>query len=405
MIKAIAFTLRVTLALTITISSTSLAIETAPSGISNRREEGNASFAVTQLQLAEIATGVTRYADNTLSSNCTSRNYSIANRNCSGSDGNAYISLQTAVNNSAGGDTIRVRGSATHYTGSGESGAINGSGSSNSNRLTIEGYQSERPIVRGFHGNSFVNIRNLIVDMNQIVGSTAVFGMNFSRMENVEVRNAGHQGMFGLGNSEFINLNVHDNGFWDPPGGHPCPPDEPTGGQCHGAYTGSGPENVNNIFDGGRYHHNAGYGIHCYSNCGNTTIRNLRADHNGTGGIIVRARSGIQVYNVIVDHNGQLAHGIGLVLTATNPLAYNITAVNNRAADIQVGDVDLPFATLKNSIALPNGISATSSATLSNNVTSGSASSLFADAANGNFQVISKSRAKGIGADLSSRNY
>jgi hypothetical protein len=243
------------------------------------------------------------------------------------------------------------------------------------------------------------------VDMNQIVGSTAVFGMNFSRMENVEVRNAGHQGMFGLGNSEFINLNVHDNGFWDPPGGHPCPPDEPTGGQCHGAYTGSGPENVNNIFDGGRYHHNAGYGIHCYSNCGNTTIRNLRADHNGTGGIIVRARSGIQVYNVIVDHNGQLAHGIGLVLTATNPLAYNITAVNNRAADIQVGDVDLPFATLKNSIALPNGISATSSATLSNNVTSGSASSLFADAANGNFQVISKSRGKGIGADPSPRNY
>src|SRR5687768_12808237 len=171
--------------------------------------------------------------------------------------------------------------------------------------------------------------------MNRIVGSVGVFGMNFSRMENVEVRNAGHQGMFGLGNSEFINLNVHTNGFWDPPGDHLCPPYDPTGGQCHGVYTGGGSENINNLFDGGRYHHNSGYGIHCYTNCGNTTIRNLRADHNGTGGIIVSSQPGIKVYNVVVDNNAQIASGAGLAVAASNAEIYNVTAYGPNQIGLQ----------------------------------------------------------------------
>ena len=85
---------------------------------SNASGEASASFAVSQPQLAGTGKGVTRYADGSLSSNCTSGNYSIANRNCTGSDGNAYKSLQDASNASAAGDTILVRSFAGIYTGS-----------------------------------------------------------------------------------------------------------------------------------------------------------------------------------------------------------------------------------------------------------------------------------------------
>jgi hypothetical protein len=56
------------------------------------------------------ASATTLYADNTLSSDCTTGNYSIANRSCSGSDGRAYGTIQSAVNVMDAGDTILVRG-------------------------------------------------------------------------------------------------------------------------------------------------------------------------------------------------------------------------------------------------------------------------------------------------------
>jgi hypothetical protein len=50
------------------------------------------------------------YVDNTLSSDCTSGNYSITNRDCSGSGGNAYNTIQEAVDVVTAGDTIYMRG-------------------------------------------------------------------------------------------------------------------------------------------------------------------------------------------------------------------------------------------------------------------------------------------------------
>lgn len=51
----------------------------------------------------------TLYLDGTLGADCTSGNYSIASRNCTGSDGNAYNTVQEAMDNSAANDTIEVR--------------------------------------------------------------------------------------------------------------------------------------------------------------------------------------------------------------------------------------------------------------------------------------------------------
>ncbi|MCF7765330.1 MAG: right-handed parallel beta-helix repeat-containing protein, partial [Verrucomicrobia bacterium] len=49
------------------------------------------------------------YVDNQLVSDCLNNNYSIANRDGSGSDGNAYTNLQRAADNVLPGDTVYVR--------------------------------------------------------------------------------------------------------------------------------------------------------------------------------------------------------------------------------------------------------------------------------------------------------
>ena len=54
--------------------------------------------------------GAVIFVDKNLSSNCLSGNYSIAGRNCSGADGNAYSTIQSALNSMNGGDDIYMRG-------------------------------------------------------------------------------------------------------------------------------------------------------------------------------------------------------------------------------------------------------------------------------------------------------
>jgi hypothetical protein len=50
------------------------------------------------------------YVDQTLASDCSANNYSTTNRLCNGSDGNAYRTIQDAINNMVVGDTIMMRG-------------------------------------------------------------------------------------------------------------------------------------------------------------------------------------------------------------------------------------------------------------------------------------------------------
>ncbi|RME61595.1 MAG: DUF4215 domain-containing protein [Candidatus Dadabacteria bacterium] len=53
--------------------------------------------------------GNTIYVDATLTQDCISDNYSVSQRDCSGSDGNAYNTIQEAVTNAITGDTIIIR--------------------------------------------------------------------------------------------------------------------------------------------------------------------------------------------------------------------------------------------------------------------------------------------------------
>lgn len=66
------------------------------------------TFSLLYLGMSSSLFAATVYIDNTLSSSC-SGNYSIANRTCNGSDGAAYLTIQSGINNCSIGDVIYMR--------------------------------------------------------------------------------------------------------------------------------------------------------------------------------------------------------------------------------------------------------------------------------------------------------
>ncbi len=93
----------------------------------------------------------TIYADGQLLADCSS-SYSIINRDCSGSDGDAYVTIQDAVDAPVAGDTVKIRqGNYVHE----ENGtpltfiSISVSGF-NSLPITIEAYENEDVLIQGF---------------------------------------------------------------------------------------------------------------------------------------------------------------------------------------------------------------------------------------------------------------
>src|SRR3989304_2401280 len=90
------------------------------------------------LLVPNIVLAATYYTDGTLSSDCTSSDYSIANRTCTGSDGNGYNTIQEAVNvATTAGDMVKVR------TGTyAEAVSMTTSGTTNT-YITLQGYSAE----------------------------------------------------------------------------------------------------------------------------------------------------------------------------------------------------------------------------------------------------------------------
>jgi len=66
------------------------------------------SLFVFGVQLSTPLWGSPIYVDGTLASDCNG-NYSIASRNCTGSDGDAYNTIQEAENATSAGDTVHIR--------------------------------------------------------------------------------------------------------------------------------------------------------------------------------------------------------------------------------------------------------------------------------------------------------
>lgn len=66
---------------------------------------------------ASVCDAATLYLDGNLSGNCTSGNYSIANRTCTGSSGNAYNTIAGALSALASQDTLYIRAGSYYASG------------------------------------------------------------------------------------------------------------------------------------------------------------------------------------------------------------------------------------------------------------------------------------------------
>lgn len=104
--------------------------------------------------MAGRAWAATLYVDNTLSADCVSGNYSIANRDCSGADGRAYNTIQKALNAVIVGDTVYMRGGTYTEKGSDVCNIIlptnrNGTAWTAGNFTTLASYPAEWAVLDG----------------------------------------------------------------------------------------------------------------------------------------------------------------------------------------------------------------------------------------------------------------
>lgn len=185
---------------------------------------------------ASLAGATTRFVDNSLGADCTSGNYSIASKNCTGAAGNAYNTLAEGLALTASGDTLWVR-SGTTYTATITSSDYTTGGTSWANAPIIGGCpaavcgSAEYPTINTTAGNlvnlttatnKYTILTRLIIDgVNQSTADTGAqlvrWTVDHIRLDDVEVKNAKFHavscGVDATG-SEVINSRVHDNGLY-----------------------------------------------------------------------------------------------------------------------------------------------------------------------------------------------
>jgi len=189
----------------------------------------------------------------------------------------------------------------------------------------------------GVTGDShhYIIFDGLIIDpQGNSTGFYVSNGAGHIRLQNSEVRNGDGQGILtpeeGVGYNEFVNLDVHSNGFTlanDPETnatGH-------FGRHFHGIYNSAG----NTLIENSRIYNNTGYGIHNYRGApgnDNNVARNNIVYNNGVTedgtsfGILLTNGSNNQAYDNIVYGN---SGGIEISTSCTNCVVDGNTIYNN----------------------------------------------------------------------------
>ena len=104
------------------------------------------------------ADGKMIYVDKNLTSDCLGNNYSIAGRDCSGTDGMAFDTIQEGVNNATAGDTVYIIGS-TNSSSEDAIYNVTGNGITTvrvglpEQRITIRSYPGHTVIIQGDGGD------------------------------------------------------------------------------------------------------------------------------------------------------------------------------------------------------------------------------------------------------------
>ena len=164
-------------------------------------------------QCIEIAENAI-FVDHKLMNDCLTGNYSIANRDCNGDDGNAYDTIQEAATAVAAGDTVYIRAGTYNLI---SVIIINAKKGLPSNRITISGFQNEFVVVNGaniipkgstssnslfyIHNSSFlivqdINFRNSV---NYTDGTYGGGGIYAFRSDNLSILNNSFENLMGSG--------------------------------------------------------------------------------------------------------------------------------------------------------------------------------------------------------------
>lgn len=316
-----------------------------------------------------------------------------------GSETSPFSSLKKGISVLKPGDTLYVKEGT--YKGVIEYGAFR-SGDSWERPVKVAAYPGQRPVVVPpgdgeaclyIVGTEYFVLDGFVLDSapnGHGVGIT--YGTGFPQAHHIELRNCEIKNSKGQGigtggdGCRFINLDVHDNGI-----GSSDP------GLLHGIYlTGD-----DCLIEGGRYHDNAGHGIHVYTgkppHPDRNVVRNVRAYGNRKGpGIGVYWGDGNQVYNNVVWENDG-----GIRSNGVNSLVAHNTVYKNARYGIYV---DNKGNTIQNNIAYLNNDDdlhndeTKGTNTLSHNLTS---DPKFVNAKDGDFHLQEGSPAIDRGADLS----
>ncbi len=125
----------------------------------------------------------TIYVDPQLSANCTS-NYSIQNRNCSGSDGDAYPSLQAAADVATAGTLVIIRG------GTYNSNLVVKHSGNEEAYVTFRNFENEVPEITGETIYPAINIKNknyIIIEglkIKEVRRWVSILGSNYIILKN-----------------------------------------------------------------------------------------------------------------------------------------------------------------------------------------------------------------------------
>ncbi len=373
----------------------------------------------------------TRYVDSTIAATCAGSTYSIAARNCSGSDGTGYKTVEEGLRALVASDQLYIR--AGSYTISGTYGNIStddygGGASSWATATTISNYVGEvvTITVGGFnfdetitantkyiiwHGDSRENfiVQGAASGVGGGVGFRTVNGANHIRIQTMTVRNFGQDCLGGGGSPAVNNIEAIDN--------------EISG--CgdltnleHGIYW----SNVTDSLIEGNYCHGVqGYCFHLYNSvAGNAriTVRGNRIGGRKSGatgtayGMVFVGADHVAYNNIISGLDGESVKYVGCFQAWTS-YTTGLKIVNNTCYDVTIGienNSGVTGAEYKNNIfnTLTNVISDSGSGTvLGTNLCpaagtgcSVTGSPSFTNAAVGDFSLQSSSPARDAGATL-----
>ena len=296
------------------------------------------------------AFATTRYVDGNLRADCTAGDYSIASRSCTGSDGDAYITIADGLTNTASQDTLLIR-AGTYDESIGSTDIANGGGSW-ATATTVQAYNSETVTLLPTSGNctnstlyvwrtggiNYVIVDGLTFDGTNCDGPIVTFRSGGSgpiahhiRLINSEVLNSTNNCVyiwratgFQEHDIEIIGNTIHDCG---------------TDRFAHGIYI----RTADNLVEGNTIWNISGHGVHVHkdgqTDVSNNIVRDNIIHDNGSWGILIGSGSDNQAYNNVVYDNGatQSAGGIRTGFNSTNNQIYNNTIVDNNSNCIHIG--------------------------------------------------------------------